>query len=228
MLTGVICASSGYLAQGDRVNSEQCASLHQCAEVDDVNRLKQLLQQTTQLELKDESGETPLFKAVRYDNASAVAILISASAEVNTKNKNGTTPLMMAVLWQDLPLITELVNAGADVNASEENGTTILMHGTVSGVPQTTVILRYLVDHGANVNVAAKDGWTALIWSIRSNSVENVECMLSLGANVNAKDNNGRTAFDHVNDIWEISPNKAARKIQRQMRKILVAAGASH
>ena len=205
-----------------------CASLHQCAEVGDTKRLSELLRQTATIDVPNDYGETPLFTAVRYDNRDATALLISAGAKVNTRNKDGTTPLMMAVLGQDLPLITQLVAVGADVNASDDDGDTVLMHGAVFAVKQTIPILRFLVSRGANVNAAAKDGRTALMLSVRSTVVDNVECLLSLGANVNAKDNKRLTAFDHVNDIWETSPKDYARKIQRQMRKVLIAAGASH
>jgi ankyrin repeat protein len=134
---------------------------------------------------------------------------------------------MIAVLSQSLPLINILVNAGADVNAADHDGVTVTMHGAAFGLKQTCPILRLLVARGANVNAAANGGWTALMYSVRSNSVGTVKCLLSLGANVNVRDQKGLSALDHVNEIWEISPNDAARKLQRRMRKILIVAGAS-
>ena len=212
-------------AQNVSQTSQRCNSLHKCAEVGDTKTLNELLRQTTQIDVRDEFGETPLFIAVRYDNNHAASLLISRGANVNARNNDGTTPLMMAVLSQNLPLIRDLIKAGADVNASDPDGDTVLMHGAVFAGEQTCRILRLLVSHGANVNATANDGRTALMYSIRGIAVETVKCLISLGANVNARDRKGLTALDHVNDIE--SYNDAARKIKRRMRKILIAAGAA-
>ena len=215
-------------AQNVSQTNQRCNSLHKCAEVGDMQTLSELLQQTNQIDVRDDFGETPLFTAVRYENNEAASLLISHGANLNVRNNDGTTPLMMAVLSQNLPLISALINAGADVNASDPDGDTVIMHGAVFAGKQTCRILRLLVSHGANVNAAANDGRTALMYSIRGISVDAVKSLLSLGADVNARDRNGMSALDHVNDIWETSPNNAARKIQRRMRKILIAAGAAH
>lgn len=214
-------------AQNVRQTSERCNSLHKCAEVGDVKILSDLLRQTTQIEARDEFGETPLFRAVRYNKNEAAALLISHGANVNFRDSNGTTPLMMAVLSQNLTLINILLNAGADANAADDKGRTVLMHGAVFVLKQTCPILRLLVSHGANVNAAADDGWTALIYSIRCYSFQAVKCLLSLGANASVRDRKGLSALEHADAIGEAPPANASRKIQRRMRKILIAAGAN-
>jgi ankyrin repeat protein len=205
-----------------------CTSLHECAEIGDVARLKQLLQQTP-VDVLNDFKVTPLFTAAQYDQPDAARLLISAGANVNHTSNDGTTPLMMAVLGQDISLIKLLLDAGANANASDKDGVTVLMHGTLFVLKQTPEILRLLVSHGANVNAAAKDGRTGLMYAAGSTVVDNVKALLAQGANVNVKDNRGLTALDHAADIYETNPRtNAARKIVRQMRNVLIAAGAAH
>ena len=212
-------------AEEKQVESQICASLRECAEVGDTRKLDELIRRGEVLELADKYGETPLFRAVRFRKIAAISLLLAAGANINTSNQDGTTPLMMAVLDQDYSLIKQLVVAGADVNASDNDGDSVLIHGAVFGVKQTTPILRFLVSRGANVNAAAKDGRTALIFSISSLAVENVKCLLTLGASVGAKDKKGMTAYGYTNELPIY--NDAARSIQKQMRMALTRAGAS-
>jgi uncharacterized protein len=205
-----------------------CASLHACAEVGDVSRLKQALQQPGDVDRLNDFKVTALFTAAQYDQLEAARLLISNGANVNHAAKDGTTPLMMAVLGQDISLVKLLLEAGADVNATDEDGVTVLMHGTLFVLKQTPEIMRLIVSRGANINAAAKDGRTALMYAAGSTVVDNVKCLLSLGANVNAKDNRGLTVLDHAADIYETNPRtKAARNVVQQMRNVLIAAGAS-
>ena len=58
------------------------------------------------------------------------------------------------------------------------------------------------------------------MFSIRHSSVETVSCLLSLGADANAKDKKGLTALDYTSEISRKYPTKEARQIERQMRQL--------
>jgi ankyrin repeat protein len=67
-------------------------------------------------------------------------------------------------------------------------------------------LMRLLIDYGARVNggAGAADGTTALMSATRAGEVEAVRLLLEQGAQVHAKDAQGRTALDIAQEEgWE-------------------------
>lgn len=69
--------------------------LHAAASLDDVEAIKQLVEQGANLEARGEYGMTPLHFAVLKDNRNAVKILVDLGANQNAENDDGVTPLSL-------------------------------------------------------------------------------------------------------------------------------------
>src|SRR5438105_842451 len=60
--------------------------LHELAEAGETKQLAELLRESTEIDARDEFGETPLFTAVRFNQRAAAALLIASGADVNAKD----------------------------------------------------------------------------------------------------------------------------------------------
>jgi len=143
-------------------------------------------------------GATALLRAARAGDASFVALLLEHGALVDLPNKDGITPLMAAagVDFGDrvtrgrnrtdegvLATIRLLVAAGADINArmvTAPRGGPGGGRGRGSQVPGP-----FAVPHQTALHGAAARGFTAF-----------VEFLAANGADLGARDANGRTALD--------------------------------
>ncbi|MGV3721612.1 MAG: ankyrin repeat domain-containing protein, partial [Actinomycetota bacterium] len=85
------------------------------------------------------------------------------------------------------------LKAGADPNQRGREGMTPLCCATaVHGRPE---LLRLLVDSGADVNAADPKGCTPLMWAVRFGNTAVARQLLELGADPNARNNDGDTVL---------------------------------
>ena len=73
-------------------------SIHVAAEFGQIASVKQHLAGGTDVDAKDEDGETPLHVAMGYGHKEIVELLIAKGADVNAKDEDGKTPLQLAAL----------------------------------------------------------------------------------------------------------------------------------
>lgn len=129
------------------------------------------------------AGDPPPRGSGQVTSLQFVRQLVAAGADVNarlTRGKpakakltlEGATPFLMASKTADLPLMKLLVELGADPTITNVDGTTPLMAAAGIGVVAVGE------EAGTEPEVLAAAEW-----------------LLSLGADINAKDNNGETAM---------------------------------
>jgi ankyrin repeat protein len=126
--------------------------------------------------------------------------VFATGADVTAKSKEGRTALMEAALKGDANSVKAMITAGADVNAKTNKGRTALMYAS------STTRSRKLGTLEFTLVLCAEE------WPQRT---ECIKALLAAGADVNAKDNEGKTAL-----------REAAWKGGADSLKALIAAGA--
>lgn len=156
---------------------------------------------------------SPLVPAIWAADRTMFDLLLTKGADVNAPDANGNTPLIAAASAISsrndptpfpgnqrtgketlqtaslLKMVEILLAKGAEVQARNQNGDTALMAATNS--PELT---RILLRNHADVNAQNLMGETALSRASGYNAnIKTVQLLLGAGANVNSRDQSGRT-----------------------------------
>ena len=114
-----------------------------------------LLECKPNLEVRNESDETPIFRAVEYNQLEDVHFLQSQGANVNAVAKNGWTEIFPG------------------------KGEPVL-HKAIKSCAMTCMLL----DHGADMEAKDAYGRTALYCAVAEGEIDTVGCLLSRGADI--------------------------------------------
>ncbi len=160
----------------------------------------------------DESNALDLMKVLLRHGAKVNAplrtpALYRAHTPGDSNLGDGSTPLMRAARNADVDAMRLLLDNGADPSLRQKNGTTALMlaaglgHGLgvfakeYATEPAMLEAVKILMQHHVDVNAARDTGETALHFAaLASDPV--VRFLAESGANLSAKDKQGRTALD--------------------------------
>jgi len=124
----------------------------------------------------------------------------------------GQTPFLRAALAGDITLMRLLLAKGADPNIPTQAGTTALM--AAAGVNWMTgqtyteskeasmEALKLCLEEGGNVNAKNSMGVTAVIGAANRGSDDMIEFLVSKGAKLDIKDNEGRTPFNWAEGVF--------------------------
>lgn len=149
------------------------------------------------------AGETRLHYAAKTGDEDAVREILSSGADPNAMEDDGETPLHHAARADfTQPALIEitrlLLAAGADPNARSMTDETALHRAIHSANPQ---VVNMLLESGADPNAKNDLGWTPLHVLVLSNYPDVIvvaEQLVVAGANVNARDTDGRTPLDRA------------------------------
>ena len=135
------------------------------------------------LEEKDESGNTPLHGATRFDNTRMMKKLIDAGANINSKNNQEETPLHLAAGFAKIETVRLLVSEGANLESRDKYGFTPLHEAVYMRKGDS---IEYLIESGADVNSVSNHGVSVLHTSITHTVyTELVRFLIEAGAKVN-------------------------------------------
>ena len=139
-------------------------------------------------------SDTPLHLAVRNCAIEIIEMLLDRGANIDAECEKGTTPLHDAIRWEKMEIVELLLNRGADVNAKGKSGKTYLHIAADEGY---VLIAEHLLKHGADVNsVWTCDGnkhYSPLYLAVINGHEKVVKLLLECGANVDARDLDGKT-----------------------------------
>ena len=129
-----------------------------------------LISKGSDVNAKDEHGETPIFGAVSlgpyYKSAqeTILTLLEKNGADLAVKDKFGRSPLHHAAEFNSNGGADFLISRGADVDARDSLGLTPL-HIAVR--ERHKEVARFLLSKGADINATDTNGWTPLCYAIR-------------------------------------------------------------
>jgi hypothetical protein len=162
-------------------------------ELDDGRTITQLLRRGFDVNSPSESGQTPLFLALRNGAHQAVAALLTApDLKVDQVNQADETALMMAALRGHLDWCKRLVERGAAVN---REGWTPLHYAATGPNPQVTA---FLLEKGAQVDAPSPNGTTPLMMAARMKQPQAVRLLVELGADPTMRNQAGLDASAYL------------------------------
>ena len=167
----------------------------------------------------DDSGRTPLMRAIHYDCDSwVVKFLVQSGAEVDARDKSGNTALGIAISKGRRNEAMLLLKHGADIDQQNNAGMTPLMKAVNfydmfsddDPIPDLEYIQRrayiladLLVENGAMIDIQNINKRTALMLACMNQDANTVRLLLSHGASVNLQDTNWRSALMFASEVGD-------------------------
>ncbi len=191
-------------------NTNLDTPLHIASTNPDIVILKCLLEKGAIVNEKNKLKQTPLH-LVFYESSSysknceeSAKVLIEAGADINAKDAENNTPLHEVVISDLLEKEKEqccqvLIAAGADLSAKNDDGDTSLH---LAAEFCSSAVLKVFLETGANVNDENEYEETPLHCASKSklSDQEKEKCceiLIKYGANLFAKDMDGKTPMDN-------------------------------
>ncbi len=159
--------------------------------VDEVSRL---LDDGAKLELRGESGWSPVVSAVYEGNLGVVRFMCERGAYMDIRfcmsdEGGGNTGLLtLASRGGSLGVVDYLVSKGFDVNDEDENHWTPLMWAASAG---RVCVIESLLRYGANIEHKDFFGFTPLMHAAHGGKDAAVHALLNYGADINVRSKSG-------------------------------------
>jgi uncharacterized protein len=171
----------------------------------DMNTLRSLLRQRTDINAAQPDGTTALHWAAHWNDLETVNLLLRAGANVKATNRYGATPLSEAVVTGNAAMVQTLLNAGASANTlTTADGETVLMTAARAG---NTDAVKMLLDRGAEVNARETyKGQTALMWAAAERHTDIVKLLMQHGADWKIRSVDRETKPPKLSAASSISP----------------------
>ena len=196
-----ILSSSLLLSFAAALHAAPIDELTLAAANDNVHSMTTLLVRGVDPNGRDAQGRSALEAALRESSGHAVdALLALPVLDVNSANAAGETPLMLAALLGQLDAVKKLAARGAQINKPGWSP----LHYACSGPDEG--VIAWLLAHGAAIDARSPNGSTPLMMAARYGAMDSAGLLLSSGADVNLRNEQGLQALDFARaagrEVW--------------------------
>jgi len=180
--------------------------------------IRSVLKQGANINIKDHRGRTSLMIATYNNDYETSKLLIVEGANVNILDNLLNNPFLYAGAEGYIDILRLTIDAGADASLLNRYGGTALIPASEHGY--VDVVKLILTKTNTDVNLINHLGWTALLEAIilsngNKNQQETIKLLIEYGADVNIKDFNNVSPYEH-----------AKRRGFKEIEKILLNANA--
>ena len=167
--------------------------LHYAAFLDDLDRVKLLIEKGADVNAKNILHTTPLFFAADNDNLEMVKLLVENGADVNIRNyDDGNPALFIAALKGNWEMFQYLVENGADILIENGDGCSAL-HAAAEG--GNLDIVKWLIKKGLDVKEQCDYDRSCLYHAAKSGNIEMIKWFIDKGLDIKTKDFGERTVL---------------------------------
>ena len=135
------------------------AVVFKLARTGDVDMMAQLLSRGFDINLHDETGQTPLIAASLAGQDAVASLLIDSKADVMARTQNGMTALHAAAYVGDVEIAKMLIARGADVNDQANVAGITPLHAAAE--EDHPAVVKQLVEAGADISRVEVNGYSA-------------------------------------------------------------------
>jgi len=219
--------SLGGLVSAEKSVARLGILVHDIVQRDDAAVLQQYLKMKPDAVFDvNEAGETPLHIAARSGNLNIARYLIRKGANKNADNTADQTPLHLAVQAGHTSLVRFLLVKGSDSDTEDNQGHKPLFYAEEGSEMQWVLsvgpgledkdyrgftalrafvrrgdlkTVQSLLDAGANIDgQGGQDNSTLIFEAAKEQSMDMLELLLTRGADIEARDSQGRTALSQA------------------------------
>eukprot|EP00968_Pinguiococcus_pyrenoidosus_P023081 scaffold3537_cov256-Pinguiococcus_pyrenoidosus.AAC.8 len=151
------------------------------------------------MESKNKKNQTPLLAAASKCRAEAITALVAAGVNLNAKDQKKQTALIHLAKSKkrsSVAAMQALLEAGADTSIAPVDDMSPLQITSKDGNVEKT---RLLLDHGADPNLM-HGSQHAIHLAAKKKKTEVVKMLIEAGADLNEKDDTGKTALFYAAD----------------------------
>jgi ankyrin repeat protein len=177
--------------------------IHSAAKRGDVQAVRKLLAEGSDLAALNKDSKPVLWMAVRGGNIEVVRLLLDAGADPSLQDPRVGTPLHLASRTGQTDVVELLLDRGADINALSNRLDETPIWQAVRR--RRVSVVRLLLDRGADPNHVWADGSTVLHMAGGMGNREMVTILIQAGMNVNACDNYGRTPLYRAASVFLVT-----------------------
>ena len=199
------------------VRANKTSLLHLAVDGNNPKLLVYLLNKGLNIDLADKSGTSALILAA-MDNSrlKILNILINRNATLDQRNHRHTSALSMAIKRFNIQAAILLINKGANINIRDSVDTPLsLTHKALSQTSHQPLIKELreletlLISKGAHVNNSDENlQWSPLMLTAShyqdAQSMKQLKLLIKLGANIDQRDKNSRTALMIASSLGRI------------------------
>ncbi|KAL6634312.1 hypothetical protein ACP70R_026983 [Stipagrostis hirtigluma subsp. patula] len=181
-IASVLDAGKGRIKEAvDAVRDRGATALHVAAGPGRMSVCKYLVEELdVDVDAADESGDTPLAYAVRFDSVNTVKYLLDHDADPDKPDRNGSTPLHLAAGGGNRDIVKLLLSKGANVDSFCRAGTPL----HIAAYYKQDGTMKILLDHRADCNKVFNGIFTPLMVALEAGSLKCVKLLIKAGADV--------------------------------------------